>query len=266
MIALWLLVGVGLLWSWRHQRRIGGLFAGTLLLGVILGVGTAGTLFAPFNQLLVDHAPFFSGYREPQKFAALIALSYAYFGGVGFVWLRQRLGVISRQQLAAVLLLLPLACAPYLPWGGAGQLRAADYPPDWYQLNGRLQEVMDGPDKILFLPWHLYMPFPFSNGVVANPAPKFFAVPLIASNDPELGQATGYAAGSTVRAVDQLLPTAPHRADLAVQLARLHIRYIIVSKTFDYRAYDYLGHTAGIQVFSQTPSLIVYHVNPKEAL
>ncbi len=261
LCALWLLVVSGMVWSWKHQRQVAVLFGSVGFIGLVLAIGGAGTIFAPLNNWLFEHVPFFAGYREPQKFAALIVLAYAYFGGVGVYWLGERLRNTKFSSLVWAALLVPILCTPLLLWGGAGQLKASDYPADWYTVNKLLVAEDIGNSKVLFLPWHLYMPYSFSSGVIANPAPRFFDVPIISSQNPELGGAHGYYIDQTGRAVNQLMLHDPARNDqLARQLAALDVRYIILAKEFDYKKYEYLNSKPGVTIHKDMSKLILYHI------
>jgi hypothetical protein len=77
MLVLWVLVGAGAVHGWRSKQRIVVAFAGiSMVVATVLALGVG-------NQWLAAHAPFFAGYREPQKFVALLALGYALFSAWG---------------------------------------------------------------------------------------------------------------------------------------------------------------------------------------
>ncbi len=229
-----------------------------LLLGICLSIGTAGTFVAPINRWLVNDVPFFSGYREPQKFVMLIALAYAYFGGLAVGTIVQRLqtrkGVKEHAQtLAFMLCLIPVLCAPLMPWGFHGQLHANDYPVEWNAINDRLSAECAGNCKVLYLPWHLYMRYDFAGRIVADPAPKFFASQIIASNDPELQGATPYAV--------TILPAAEGGEDIGSALRQYGIHFVLLAKENDYRDYSYLDAQKNLHVVLDTPTLKLYEVS-----
>lgn len=258
IILLWLLILGGIVWSWRNQRLAMFIFLLLGFLGMVSAIGTSGTIFAPINAWLTAHVPFATGYREPQKFVALIVLAYAYFGGIGIAILRQRKYFNS----SYIIMSFPFLLTPLLLFGGMRQLRTVDYPIDWYVINTELSKVAKN-EKTLFLPWHLYMPYGFTQRVIANPAPKFFTVPIIASSNPELGGASPSLQDETGKKVDQLLKHASQNDNLAHDLARLDIAYIIVSKDFDYKTYDYLQRKNGINLYKQMETLTVYRISER---
>lgn len=261
---LWALVLLGSIWSWRNQRKLGGIFAIAGLIGFVLACGVHGSIFAGINEWLGAHVALFAGYREPQKFAMLVVAAYAYFGAVGIAWLLSHLTQLRQRQVAlAIVLLLPLACAPLLPWGAANQLRAKSYPADWYTINAQLQETAPRDAEALFLPWHLYMPLSFSSGTVANPAATFFDISIISSNNPELGDAAPYKTKPDVAAVNQLIRNAPSNPSFVPKLAELGIRYIIVAKEYDYAKFDFLKSDINLQQIGHHESLIIYKIDVK---
>lgn len=265
LAVVWALVLLGCIWSWRNQRKLGFVLAATGIAGLILACGTSGTVFSGLNGWLATHVPFFAAYREPQKFAMLIVLAYAYFAGAGLAWLASYVKQTRQRQTILILaLLLPLACAPLLPWGATNQLRAKTYPLDWHSVNTQINAERQPEAKALFLPWHLYMPLRFSNGVVANPAEAFFDIPILSSKDPELGRAGTYKIGSDITAAGQLIGNAANEPRLVPRLATLGIRYIIVAKEFDFARYDFLQSNPDLHQLTHSESLIVYKISVKQ--
>lgn len=265
VIMLWAIVLVGISFSIRHQRRISLGVLVIAILGMILATGTSGTIFAPFNEFLSQHVPFFNGYREPQKFVALIALAYCYFGswgvyGTGRV-LSGRLSLKLTQSVLAILLVVPIALAPLMMWGFHDQLKPRRYPVDWYAINDRLKAEARG-QKTLFLPWHLYMRFNYADRVIANPAKKFFEVPVITSNNPELEGAKGYGTAADQRIIEaEILPDAKtEKKNMADSLRALNIKYVLLAKEADFRKYSYLDSEPGIKLIQETINLKLYEV------
>ncbi len=260
IVLLWVLLAVGVWRGFKVVRGRAAVFLGVGVVGFVLAIGTAGTWFAPFSRLLFEHVPFFAGYREPQKFAGLLALAYAYFAAFGVAYVLEKLQGRVRTAAGFALCVLPFFCAPLLLFGAQGQLRVTDYPADWYGMRSYLQTHAAG-TKTLYLPWHLYMNYVFAGRVIANPAPKFFTVPLVYSNNPELGGATGYAGNSLGRKLGEtVLPGAAANPDLAQELQGLGISYVLVAKQFDYHKYDFLREKGGFKLERETDGFILYRV------
>lgn len=269
VIALWTLVLTGIVVAWRRQRAVA--ITGIILIGMaaLLAVGTAGTFAAPLNRFLVDHLPFFAGYREPQKFVAVIVLAYAYFGGIAVAAITRRFKRDKNlkehwQTAGALFMLIPVLCAPLMPWGFHGQLRAADYPVEWYAVHDRLHVQCTGDCKALFLPWHLYMHYDFADRIIASPAIAFFGPYIVSSTDPELEGAAGYTQNSLQKTISTtILPQAEQGKDIAAALRAQHIQYVLLAKENDYKRYAYLDKQKGLKVDLDTPTLTLYRVEVK---
>lgn len=270
VVALWLLVGLGVYKSWKAQRGVTLVFVCLIIISAILAIGTAGTLAAPMNEFLINHIPFFAGYREPQKFVALIALGYAYFAAVAVGAPAKALRrALHGYKFAPLPLLpafaLPFLLAPLMLWGFHGQLQPRQYPADWYAANDYLKATDPGA-KVLFLPWHLYMWFNFAGRVIANPADKFFGNPVVMSSDPEMDGAKSYrSTPDQMELQSRILPAAlAGGRDFAKNLHMLNIRYVIVAKELDYKRYGFLGTQPGFSLVQDTTNVKVYKVNQVE--
>ena len=124
--------------------------------------------------------------REPDKFAVLVALAYAYGFGQGIAWLiLQSRG--KGAQFAAIALagVLPLVYTPNLFGGLGGQVKGSTLPPSW-----SVAERLVGQDTVLFLPWREYFPTPFTDQrTIVNPAAQYFGGTVLISQDPGAGYA-----------------------------------------------------------------------------
>jgi hypothetical protein len=247
-------IGAIVLWR-RHQRGIVLLFAVSGLAAVLLAATGLGAWTS-------GHVPLFAGYREPQKFAGLLALSFAVFVGAGASALLKK--TQARQTLFSCLaigvLLLPILYTPVMFWGFAGQLKPRQYPVDWFVMNAELNN--DKSDfRALFLPWHLYMSYGFADRIIASPAQDFFDHTVVASNELQFMHASPTAPDAQKSLLsDNVLPEAPQGNRLGGQLAALHIKYVLLAKEYDYRSYDYLNHQTDLTLVRETPHLKLYKV------
>lgn len=220
----------GAVQAWRHQRKIAIVLLATAGVGVVLAVG-AGAWLSP-------------GYREPQKFVALLALTHCYFVVWGAVGLLNRLRF--RRLVLIGVLLLPLTYTPTLLWGAAGQLRTTDYPPDWFQVRRILQHDPNG--KVLVLPWHLYMSYSFSHDrIIANPAPAFYSSSVVVSDDPELPGVQPQTP-DVVRDMVQntLLPAHARGEPIAAKLRQNGFGYVLLNKDLEWHTYQSFAAEPGV--------------------
>jgi hypothetical protein len=227
------------------------------VLGFFLALGSQGPT-GPLFSWAYYHVPFFAVMREPEKFSSLLALSYAVCFGWGAERLMSKAAYyqdrLSFGQLATVALALglPLAYTPTIFDGLAGQISSSTLPTSWHRAD-RLMGTGQG--KLLFLPWHLYMAFPFTDArVVANPAPSSFRRSVIAGDDVQLPNVFSDATDPRSAYLVQLF-SRDGGARFDTDVARLGVKYIALAKTVDWQSYLWLEHQPGLQVILDTPSL-----------
>jgi hypothetical protein len=253
---LWVVVIGGIVWSWRYARTITVMW---LSIVVVAGMLAA---WMRLDAWLALHVPLFAGYREPQKFVALIALAYAYFAAAGLAGMQACLARSGRyrpyaQAVGVGVLSIPLLCAP-LMIGFHGQLRPSPYPQGWYDAQTIVSRNPDA--AVLVLPWHAYMRFSFTHAVVAHPAAKFFAGQAVVNPDPEFNGAAGYIQTATQQRVGRLLAMQTPPANSNAVLSESGIRYVLVTKELDYRRYDMFIAQAQLRVVLDTSSVTLYEV------
>ncbi|HEU4715320.1 MAG TPA: hypothetical protein VFS14_00635, partial [Candidatus Saccharimonadales bacterium] len=116
---------------------------------------------------------------------------------------------------------------------------------------------LPGAKRVLFLPWHQYMAFGFSERIIATPAEKFFSVPVVASDDPEFGAITPTVPNSEKQAIGKALK---HPETLTATLAKYRINYVLLARDDDSDSYSYLDTQPGVRQISANDSLILYEV------
>ncbi len=262
MLSLWVLAGIGAIAWWRQgQRAVTALLVTAGLVAVLLSA-------TGLNGWVSVHLPLLSGFREPQKFVGLLALTYAVTIGQGAAVvlgrLHERAAHTALSGAAVVILLLPLLYTPTMFWGFARQLRPRQYPADWYAVNAVLRaDTSDG--RVLFLPWHLYMSYGFAGRIIESPAAAFFDRPVLASNELEFMGATPTAPNAQKSLLTHVvLPGASRGTRLGYQLRPLHIKYVLLAKEYDYKKYAYLHKQRDLTAIRETPHLILYEVATHE--
>ncbi|HJQ08779.1 MAG TPA: hypothetical protein VJ836_04850 [Candidatus Saccharimonadales bacterium] len=246
------LYGAMRLWKARPFVATWLVVSGAIGLLVAGGVGVA---------WLSKHIPFFAGYREPHKFAGLVALCYGVLLAYGVDGILKK--TVKKTDwlytFAAVgLLLVPVLLTRPMWWGFGGQLSPKHYPPDWHIVNGKLNSDPDN-FAVLFLPWHQYMSFGFSGRIIANPATKFFDKPTITSRNPEFENLPSDSPDTRVREIDRLLAAkGTEQTDLAHKLAKQNVKYILLAKELDYKTHYYLKDIPSITKLDETQTLQLY--------
>jgi hypothetical protein len=254
-LLLWIVVIIGLVTAWRRQRTVALIFGISSVVAAIVALGL-------FQEFLVAHIPLFGGYREPQKFVMIVALSNAYFGtwGVYGIMNKLRKRRVLQSSILGFVALLPLLTTPTMVWGFNGQLRPHDYPKDWYTINERLSGETN--EKILFLPWHLYMRFSFAGGrILASPADQFFASQqVVVSDNPEFGGITPLSHDPLKQHISKLLADDSAHNLTGAKLHSLGIGYVMLSREGDADDYDYLDKIPGIKLANESSTIRLYKV------
>jgi hypothetical protein len=283
VILLGSLITIGIVHIIRKRDRLG---LALLVLGLIawwLGMGVGWRWSAPTTQFLVDHVPFYRGYREPQKWLMVLALAYSYFAANGTAWLMSRLKSAAaatpasdkvrttpmdwRPVIAGVAALLPLLLVPILLWGAGGQLKSVQYPADWYAVRAILDKSA-GDSPVVVLPWHMYLRLSFAGNqgslpgrVVANPASHFFPQNVVTGNDAELRGVPAINTTPLERVINtKLLPQRNTVTDAGAVLRPYKVRYIILYKEADWGTYDWLDHQTDLRVAYDGPHIRLYEV------
>ncbi len=239
------LVLLGFRSAWNRSKLLATMLAGSALIAWILAMGVAEPTVAPLNRWLLHQLPFFSGYREPQKFMALIALAAAYSAGFGVDQVLSMLTKTSswlRTGAISLILLSPFLYTPTMAWGFAGQLYSRNYPDEWYVLNRQFGQETTRP-KVWFLPWHHYLSFSFAGRAVANPARNFFTqADLIQSENPEIG----------------LIGLEGNDQNLAQRLSSSDIKYVLLAKEGDWADYSFLDQQPNLSLILDNDRLKLY--------
>lgn len=241
--------------------------AGCAVAGGLLGVGVAVPTVAPLFRAFAT-TPVGAGMREAGKFVALLALAYALLGARGVDRLRADLeatlaeqGTTPDRRRAAVALFVvlvvsvPLAYTAPMVMGFSGGFQPTEYPDDWHAVDDRLDRD-DGEYRVLYLPWHQYVRYDWTGGIVASPAPLFFGPEVVASRDPDLGVGS-QATDPTHRRLDVLLESPPE-TELGRHVAPLGVKYVLLSRTADYERYDFLYEQSDLAVVYRGEQLVLF--------
>jgi hypothetical protein len=268
-IILVLLVDViflGFIHAWRNKRKEAIFFLSIGLAAIILACGQGISPFKGLNEWLFVHIGFWRGFRDTQKFSGILALSYAYFGGLGFFvaaeYVSKKWSKIY-QPILAILFLIPVFYTYTMVGGFARQLKPVWYPPYWSEVKNTLDKDK-GDYKVVFLPWHQYMSFDFNNLLImANPAKSFFGPKIIQGDDMEIGGVFTQSTDSNNLAIQNILLDQKNTPDEAAKkLADKNIKYIIeLSETIsdDYLKYPILASNY-LEMISTNGSLTVYRI------
>ncbi len=194
----------------------------------VFSTGVGPSIFFGFNTWLFTHVSFWSGFRDSQKWSALLALTYALFFAFGGGYLISRFHGRMRASVFAIIALLPITYMPLMLLGFAGQLQDVWYPSSWADANAYLSQQSDC--SAVFLPWQEYYQPVFTKGIlIANPASGYFNCDVTTGKDLSIdgvGSPQGLSPG--YYAIEQALEDNTIDPDQAVAMLQSQgIRYII---------------------------------------
>ncbi|MFC1944517.1 alpha-(1-_3)-arabinofuranosyltransferase family protein [Chloroflexota bacterium] len=248
----------------------------TSLCLLLLSTGFAGPFQEQYSQFL-DKIPIMRGFRDSQKFIAVLALSYSMFGGLGINEVMQSMRIyairhkwsagsirIKVKYMVALSLIILVLAAPltynYGMFGMHGYVKATNYPNEWYRINDYFNR--DNEDfNILILPWHLYMDYSWLKNHdkrLINPARVFFDKPVIIADNIELDTIYTQSNNPVSNYIEFLLAYGDDIDNFGELLVPLNVKYILLLKEVDYNSYNYLYEQADLSVVMEGETFTLY--------
>ena len=223
--------------------------------GLLLAAAPAVPGLRTLAELAVTQVPGGGLIRDSQRLVAPLALAEAVCFGLGVERVLPAQPPRWVRPAAAGLVAAPVLLLPALAWGAAGRLVAVGYPAAFAEARA-VMATDPAPGAVLVLPWHLYQPYPWNGDrVVLDPARRWFTRRAVGNDDLEL-------IGLTVPGEDpygnRLGPLVRGSASLAPALPGAGVRYVLVHRTGDWRAWS--GRLDGLDLALDRPDLALYRV------
>ncbi len=238
-----------------------------LVVAVILEIGIADVHIAPLIHWLDAVFPPYRGMRDAGKWGAIVALAYSQLIALGFVAIRRAIRVwlqapgsreVAGSLLVAVVLAFPLYYGNGLLYGMHGQIHPSAYPAGWYAADRALL-ADPHPGRAVFLPWHGDLALSFvqnSNRVVASPAPQFFSINVVASQDLEIPGIRAPTDDDQVMVSDLIAKAGG--GNWSSQLAARGFKYVLLAREVDWQSYDYLNRQPDLVLVKDYGSIVLY--------
>jgi len=230
-------------------------------LAYVLTIGISDSVFRSFNQFLYDSLPFYKGLREPQKWSGVLLITYAALGALGlnnFLKLKETEKNASAWALG--LIFLVLLYTNVMLFGFLGQLRPADFPPDWYAAREVIQKEK-GNGKILFLPWHQYMEFGFAGKTIGNPAENFFGERIIQGDNMETSTAFTQSDRPESKIIEKHVYASERSAEeFCADLKGIQISQVILAKEDDWQDYAWIPKVNCLEKMSESENLMIFRL------
>ena len=256
----------------RCDPDLGAPLAALTITGLALGAGVNGPLGAAYRAAF-GTVPLFEAMREQQKWAALAMVGYAVTVGVtvealaGLVRASTPSSSRLQRPVARVLAGLAgmaiasvyLAVAPSLVWGLGGSTTVVRYPDSWYAAD---RIMGDGSGAVLFLPWHGYQSFNFTqHRSVATPASAFFQRPVLSSDAVELGALQTNSVSRRISYVQRLIADGGG-GSFGRLVAPLGVEYVALARDREADSYAWLDRQIDLHPVLHTTELDLYRVDP----
>jgi hypothetical protein len=245
--------------SQLDQRQLAILLIFVGAVGYFLALGNQGPT-GGFFLWAYDHVPFFALMREPQKFLMLLVMAYAILFGWGVERLAhvavspQRVGAVVSALLIGVA--LPLGYTATIFDGLAGQIAPSPLPLAYQQANALMG---DGSGNILYLPWHLYMEYPFADGrVISNVAPTSFSRNVISGDNVEVDDVETQSTSPRSAYLQRLYANAGHLSNFGALVTPLGVKFVVLAKTADWSSYAWLARQKDLELVFNDSSLEVW--------
>ena len=238
-------------------------FAMIFILSLLLATGISYKPTASLFKFLFENVPFFRGFREPQKFVALLALTYSFLGGMGLGNFVDYLKTSKKLNIPLLILIILSLATPFIYsytmfFGFHDQLETVWYPETWYEVDDYLSSDKEE-FNVLFLPWHMYMDFRFNpKQRIANPARGFFLKSIIQGDNVEVGPIYSQSTNPISKYIEFLLFNSEKYDNFGELVAPLNIKYIILAKEVDWNSYLFLKNQTDLEIVMENPDLIVF--------
>jgi hypothetical protein len=244
----------------QKERRVNSIIMGMIGFGaVILAVGAASGWAGVLILWLEKIFPLYRGFREPQKWVALLVLSYCYFGGQGLAHLGEWLKKFKKEWVVALAAIFVVIYNPLVFNGFSGQMFSANYPASWASADQYLAANQATGASTLFLPWHQYMSYSFvKNRVVATLPCSYFSRPMICADNMEVGNI--YSASTRPFSIffEKEILLNKNRSRVGEKLKEWKVQYIILAKEVDWQNYDFLKSSGDFEAIKEWRDLILY--------
>jgi hypothetical protein len=247
------------------SRRVAGVLLPLGLLGLCLALGDVGPLGTGFVWLF-EHVQASRIMREPQKFLALLALAYAWGFGMGLEAIaRTARSGVGKMLIVLLLLVVPGVYTFRMFWGFNGYVQPSQYPASWAEANNVMG---DGPEKVLALPWHLYLPLSWTQGrVVSNPMASYFTRETIVGDNAEVPGLEMQSRTARSRYLEFLFTVGTQTRRFGNLVAPLDVRYILLHKVVDWQAFAWLRQQSDLRLIREWPDLALFeNLTPSDRL
>lgn len=207
------LLSFGWLFLWRQAAKFILLF--WAIFSGFFSLSLATPFLANINMWVLSTIPFFSSYREPGKWMAVVAIFYIL---CIVILLTKTLGHWIRWfiwSLVAVLLWSSIYLFAVIPLEKDWTIQ---YPADRYQAKSLYPDILNS-DNTIVLPWHWYLGCIFNDRrIIQNPAKTFFGPEIVYGDNMEGWGVYSYSTNPLSQDLTKILSNRKAPIDIAALL------------------------------------------------
>ena len=229
-------------------------------IAVLMALGIKTSITRDLTIFLHNNLPLYKSLREPQKWVATLIPIYLFYLTIGISYLKKfKFVQVHKKRGLIALAVIIIMQAPLLLFGFGRQVKPVEYPSDWYEMNEFIKSNSENcSDKVVFLPWHMYMRLSWTEHIIANPASIFFSCPTIVGTNMELGGIYDNSGDKDSLIITQWIQS--NGQNEIPNIFGSNPKYILLTKDVDWKNYDWLNYTPNISLIKETTNLFLYEV------
>lgn len=205
---------------------------------ILLATGTSWQMTRGAFLSLYQHLPGFALFREPQKWVAMLPLSYGMLGAVGVHSVTGRLRAGSGRRAVTILTLVAVMVYGHTLLWNWERLTPVRFPSDWEKVDQIVRA--EGGGALLFLPWHMYLTFDFTGRRVLNPAGAYFSMRTLSGNEGDFDVPGPHGGDPSIRRIGQALASRTGRMRFSEVLHGQCVNWVALAQAGDVGDYAWL--------------------------
>lgn len=237
-----------------------------LPLATLLAAGLSSELSKPVFIFFYNSIPYFTGFRDSQKWTMVLAFTYAYLGTIGLQCLIKTLRKSTKIMVISAAFTGVTLYTFTLFFAFNQQLKTYWYPPEWEKLKTMIER--DTGSEVVSLPWQIYSPYTFTNGHLLGEAPKKYLYPLKvwSSNSTAMDFPLADTQDQTAKNIQDML-SKPTQENIKALTKSSQIKYIWFEDNLlpdDPLDYSFLLNKSHFSLIYQKNKTYLYKIKPPE--
>lgn len=261
LIFLYILTVTGALSLWKNPKKhsLGITLISLWILCYILSLGISkDNVFSWINSFFLNYIPFYSGFREPQKWLLVYTPVFTLLTAYGITYILKYLNTDKKKifipGVSLIIILFPILYTPATLVGHWGQLRPKLHPAEWTQIQDITYSVLPSETcsyekcySTLVLPWHGYIGIRWTQTpITLSGIAKYFSPHALIGDTLEIRNIYTQSNRAESKIIEKYLsprgllrnPDISVYPDFIQDIQSLGIDYIVLLKEADYSWYQ----------------------------